>query len=254
MQRVLTAQQGRKIPVGWKKLKKHRFGALLLGVSGVWLLRSYKTSPPHHLAEDKCKELRLQIHANGIQVMLWLCAGSYARVNSALAAQGHQGIGDNEQTGSEFIEIQVKVSCETVINVIKMIMFISMYLLKIIQLVTVQWLLMFHFWAAEQIPCSTSDLALIRYQPWQQPSRGWVGGVLQAVFSGAPDCRKTLFLQDLLRNMFIPEMDLYILKKRTYQSHDVSWEEISLSRCVCLIAHPEGGNVMWFHTLLFQPM
>lgn len=168
MQRVLTAWQGRKIPVGWKRLKKHRFGALLLGLSGVWLLRSYKTSPPHHLAEDKCKEHRLQIHANDIQVMLWLCTGSYTRVNFALAAQGHQGIKDNEQTGSEFTEIQVKVSCETVINVIKMIMFISMYLLKIIQLVTVQRLLMFHFWATEQIPC-ISDLALIRYQPDNSP-------------------------------------------------------------------------------------
>jgi len=97
--------------------------------------------------------------------MPWLYTGSYTRVNFALAAEGHQGIGNNEQTGSEFTGIQVKVSYETVINVIKMIMFISMYLLKIIQLVTVQQLLMFHFWAAEQVPCSTSDLPLIRYQP-----------------------------------------------------------------------------------------
>lgn len=85
--------------------------------------------------------------------MLWLCTGSYTKVNFTLAAQGHQGIRDNEQTGSELTEIQVKVSCETVINVIKMIMFISVYLLKIIQLVTVQQFLMFHFWAAEQTPC-----------------------------------------------------------------------------------------------------
>lgn len=58
----------------------------------------------------------------------------------------------------------MKVSCETVINVMKMIMFISMYLLRITQLVTVQQLLMFHFWAAGQIRCSTSDMSLIRYQ------------------------------------------------------------------------------------------
>lgn len=218
MQRVLTAWQGRKILVGWKKLKKHRFGALLLGLSGVWLLRSYKTSPAHHLAEDKCKEHRLQIHANDIQVMLWLYTGSYTRVNSALAARGHQGIRDNEQPGSEITEIQVNVSYETVINVIKMIMFISMYLLKIIQLVTVQQLLMFHFWAAEQIPCSTSDLALIRYQPWQQPSQRRVGGALQAIFSRAADCRKILFLQDLLWNIFIPEMDLN-KKKKNMKKH-----------------------------------
>lgn len=187
MPRALIGWQGRKIPVWWKRLKKHRFGALLLGFRGVWLLRSYKTSPPHNLAEDKCKEHRLQIHANGIQGMLWLCTGSYTRVNVALAAQGHEGIRGNEETGSESTEIQVKVSCETVINVIKMIMFISMYLLKIIQLVMVQRLLMFHFWAAEQLPCSTSDLALFRYQPWQQPSCRWVGEALQAIFSRAAD-------------------------------------------------------------------
>lgn len=254
MQRVLTAWQGRTIPVGWKRFKKHRFGALLLGCSSVWLIRS-KTSPLPQLAEDKCEEHRLQIHTNGFQVMLWFSTGSYVRVNSALAAHGHLRIRDNEQTGSEVTETQVKVSYDTVINVIKMIMFISMCLLKIIQLVTVQQLLMFHFWAAEQTPCSTSDLALIRHQPWQQPSPRWVGGALQVVFHRADDGRKRLFMQDLLLDLFIPEIE-YKNKiknqprspKTPHQNHDVSWEEASSSRCVGLIAHPEGGNVMWFHT------
>lgn len=61
-----------------------------------------------------------------------------------------------KKMGSESTKIQVRFSCETVINVIRMIMFISMYLFRIIQLVTAQWLLMFRSWAAEQTPCSAS--------------------------------------------------------------------------------------------------
>lgn len=60
------------------------------------------------------------------------CTDSYTRVNSAPASQDHQGIRDNEEMGSEFTKIQVRVSCETVINVIRVIMFISMYLFRII--------------------------------------------------------------------------------------------------------------------------
>lgn len=100
----------------------------------------------------------------------WPHAGFYVRENLALSAQGQLRIREHEQIGSEFIEAQVRASCGTAINVIKMIMFISMHLLSITQLVTVQQLLMFRFWAAGQIPCSTSDLSLIRYQHWQQPS------------------------------------------------------------------------------------
>lgn len=200
-----------------------------------WLLRSYKTCLLHHLIEDKYKERRLHSHASSIVVMPWLCTGSYTRLNSALAAQGHQGIRDNEQTGSEHTEIHVKVSCETVINVIKMIMFISMYLLKIIQLVTVQQLLMFHFWAAEQIPCSTSDL--IRYQPSQHPCCGCIGGVLHSIgYVGGCWLQENTFLAWFAvehvysRNGFKERKGG---KKIMYQSHDVSWKEICLSRCVC---------------------
>lgn len=67
------------------------------------------------------------------------------------------------KTGSEFTKIQVKVSCVTVMNAIRMMMFISMCLLRFIQLVTVLWLLMFHSWAAEQTPCGASDL--VRWSP-----------------------------------------------------------------------------------------
>lgn len=127
------------------------------------------------------------------------------RENLALSAQGQLRIREHEQIGSEFIEAQVKAFCGTAINVIKMIMFISMHLLSITQLVTVQQLLMFRFWAAGQIPRSTSDLSnqvpALTTALW-----GWAGGALRAIFSGVADCRETLFLQNLLWNMLIPEM------------------------------------------------
>lgn len=101
-------------------------------------------------------------------------AGFYMRENFALSAQGQLRIREHEQIGSEFIEAQVRASCGTARNVIKMIMFISMHLLSITQLVTVQQLLMFRFWAAGQIPRSTSDLSLIRYSTDNSPlGMGW---------------------------------------------------------------------------------
>lgn len=212
MQRVLTAWQGRKIPVGWKRLQKHGVGALLLGLSGVWLLRSYKTSPPHPLAEDKCKST----DCRSMQMAFRWCFGFALALTHGWIllwlprATREPGIMNKLALDSLKCRWRFPVR---LINAIKMIMFISMYLLKIIQLVTVQWLLMFHFWAAEQMHCSTADLALTMYRPWQQPSRGWVGGVLQAVFIRAATCRKTLFLQDLPWNMVIPEIDFFKKKK-----------------------------------------
>lgn len=122
-----------------------------------------------------------------------------------------------EKMGSEFIKIQAKVSCETVINTIRMVMFISVYSFRIIQLVTAQWLLMFHSWAAEQTPCSASDL--IRWSPladglqecckqgcWLQENTSLAGFAVEHVYStnGFKTGEKKIKKEECIKVMMSP--------------------------------------------------
>lgn len=156
------------------------------------------TGPHHHLT---FKEQRLQIHARGIQGVLWLCTGSYMRVNSAPAGQDHQGIRDKEENG---LWIQLNSLNSRWSFPVRL------------------WLMRSGWWCL--FPCVCSELFNWSQScgswcstPGQQNKHPvvhlvWSGGALpqrdwRGAASRAADCRKTLSLQDLLWNTFIPEMD-----------------------------------------------